>query len=146
MNAIQGQSTSVWLVHVAFGLPLAIFLLHNYMSNLPRDLIEAARIDGASHFVIFWRLIVPLSRPALAAFAVFQFLWTWNDYLIALIFLSPGNDTPLTVSIVNLVGERGENFQLRFSAAFISISLPLVVFFGLQRHFVRGLLAGSVKG
>ena len=146
LDSISGESTSVWLIHIAFGLPLAIFLLHNYMSNLPRDLIEAARIDGASHFVIFWRLIVPLSRPALAAFAVFQFLWTWNDYLIALIFLDPGNDTPLTIAIVNLVGERGENFQLRFSAAFVSISLPLVVFFGLQKHFVRGLLAGSVKG
>ena len=143
---IGGTSTAVWLVHTSFGLPLAIFLLHNFMSNLPRDIIEAARIDGASQFVIFWRLIVPLSRPALAAFAVFQFLWTWNDYLIALIFLQPGQDTPLTIALVNLVGERGANFQLRFAAAFVSMTLPLIVFFSLQRHFVRGLLAGSVKG
>ena len=143
---IGGTSTAVWLVHTSFGLPLAIFLLHNFMSNLPRDIIEAARIDGASQFVIFWRLIVPLSRPALAAFAVFQFLWTWNDYLIALIFLQPGQDTPLTIALVNLVGERGANFQLRFAAAFVSMALPLIVFFSLQRHFVRGLLAGSVKG
>ena len=146
LDAISGQSSAVWLVHTSFGLPLAIFLLHNFMSTLPRDVIEAARIDGASHFDIFWRLIVPLSRPALAAFAVFQFLWTWNDYLVALIFLQPGNDTPLTIAIVNLVGERGQDFQLRFAAAFVSMSLPLVVFFSLQRHFVRGLLAGSVKG
>ncbi len=146
LSAVQGTSVSVWLVHTAFGLPLAIFLLHNFMSTLPKDIIEAARIDGASHFVIFYRLILPLSRPALAAFAVFQFLWTWNDYLVALIFLQPGQDTPLTIALVNLVGERGSNFQLRFSAAFVSMSLPLLVFFSLQKHFVRGLLAGSVKG
>ena len=143
---ISGSATSVWLVHTSFGLPLAIFLLHNFMSGLPREVIEAARIDGASHFTIFWRLILPLSRPALAAFAVFQFLWTWNDYLIALIFLDPGQSDPVTIALVNLVGERGSNFQLRFAAAFVSMALPLTVFFALQRHFVRGLLAGSVKG
>ena len=143
---IGGESTSVWMVHTSFGLPLAIFLLHNFMSGLPKEVIEAARIDGASHFTIFWRLILPLSRPALAAFAVFQFLWTWNDYLIALIFLDPGQSDPVTIALVNLVGERGSNFQLRFAAAFVSMALPLAVFFSLQRHFVRGLLAGSVKG
>ena len=141
---IANTAAAVWLTHTAFGLPLAVLLLHNFVSQLPGDIFEAARIDGASHFTIFWRLVVPLARPALAAFAVFQFLWTWNDYLIASVFLN--ENEPMTVALVNLVGERGQNFQLRFASAFVIMIVPLIVFFSLQRHFVRGLLAGSVKG
>ena len=141
---LGNTAAAVWLTHTAFGLPLAVLLLHNFISQLPRDIFEAARIDGASHFTIFWRLVVPLARPALAAFAVFQFLWTWNDYLIAAVLLT--DNEPMTVALVNLVGERGSNFQLRFASAFVIMVIPLVVFFSLQRHFVRGLLAGSVKG
>ena len=141
---IGNTAAAVWLTHTAFGLPLAVLLLHNFISQLPRSVFEAARIDGASHFTIFWRLVLPLARPALAAFAVFQFLWTWNDYLIASVFLN--ENEPMTIALVNLVGERGQNFQLRFASAFVIMVVPLIVFFSLQRHFVRGLLAGSVKG
>lgn len=141
---LANTAAAVWLTHIAFGLPLAIFLLHNYMSQLPKDIFEAARIDGANHFTIFWRLALPLSRPALAAFAVFQFLWTWNDFLVASVFLT--DNEPLTVTLVNMVGQFGDNFQLLFPAAFVIMVLPLIVFFALQKHFVRGLLAGSVKG
>ena len=141
---IGNTAAAVWITHTAFGLPLAVLLLHNFISQLPRDLMEAARIDGASHLTIFWRLVLPLARPALAAFAVFQFLWTWNDYLIAAILLT--DNEPMTVALVNLVGRRGSNFQLRFASAFVIMVVPLVVFFSLQRHFVRGLLAGSIKG
>jgi alpha-glucoside transport system permease protein len=137
----------VWITHIAFGLPLAIFLLHNYMSSLPGDLFEAARIDGADHPTIFWRLVVPLSIPALAAFAIFQFLWVWNDYLVALTFLGSGSpDAPMTVRMATLSGGRGQDWHLLTAGAFVTTALPLVVFFGLQRYFVRGLLAGSVKG
>ena len=141
---LGNTAAAVWLTHIAFGLPLAIFLLHNYMSQLPKDIFEAARIDGANHFTIFWRLAFPLSRPALAAFAVFQFLWTWNDFLVASVFLN--DNEPLTVTLVNMVGQFGDDFQLLFPAAFVVMLLPLIVFFALQKHFVRGLLAGSVKG
>ena len=141
---IGNTAAAVWLTHTAFGLPLAVLLLHNFISQLPRSVFEAARIDGASHFMIFWRLVLPLARPALAAFAVFQFLWTWNDYLIAAVLLT--DNEPMTVALVNLVGERGSNFQLRFASAFVIMIVPLIIFFSLQRHFVRGLLAGSVKG
>ena len=141
---IGNTAAAVWLTHTAFGLPLAVLLLHNFISQLPRSVFEAARIDGASHFTIFWRLVLPLARPALAAFAVFQFLWTWNDYLIAAVLLT--DNEPMTVALVNLVGERGSNFQLRFASAFVIMIVPLIIFFSLQRHFVRGLLAGSVKG
>ena len=141
---IGNTAAAVWITHTAFGLPLAVLLLHNFISQLPRDLMEAARIDGASHLTIFWRLVLPLARPALAAFAVFQFLWTWNDYLIAAILLT--DNEPMTVALVNLVGRRGSNFQLRFASAFVIMVVPLIVFFSLQRHFVRGLLAGSIKG
>jgi alpha-glucoside transport system permease protein len=138
---------SVWLAHTAFGLPLAIFLLHNYISSLPGDVFEAATIDGANHFGIFWRLVLPLSKPALAAFAIFQFLWVWNDYLIALVFLSQNPDVqPLTIQLVNLVTSKGQGTELLPAAAFISMIVPLIIFFSLQRYFVRGLLAGSVKG
>jgi alpha-glucoside transport system permease protein len=144
---LAGTTTAVWLTHIGFGLPLAIFLLHNYISSLPADLFEAARIDGADHPTIFWRLVLPLSVPALAAFAIFQFLWVWNDYLVASTFLGTGSsDAPMTVRLATLSGGRGQDWHLLTAAAFVSIALPLAVFFGLQRYFVRGLLAGSVKG
>jgi alpha-glucoside transport system permease protein len=137
----------IWLAHTAFGLPLATYLLANYIRSLPSSIIESARIDGADHFTIFWRLIIPLSVPALAAFAIFQFMWVWNDLLIAYVFLGgAGENRVLTVALRNLVGARGENWHLLTAAAFISMALPLAVFFGLQKYFVRGLTAGSVKG
>jgi alpha-glucoside transport system permease protein len=144
---LQGTSLSVWLTHTMFGLPLAIFLLTNYMSTLPGDIIESARIDGADHFKIFWRLVVPLSLPALAAFGIFQFLWTWNDYLIAVTFVGSAIDVaPVTVVLANVTGSRGQDWHILTAAAFVTMILPLVVFFALQRYFVRGLLAGSTKG
>jgi alpha-glucoside transport system permease protein len=144
---LQGTSLSVWLTHSMFGLPLAIFLLTNYMSTLPGDIIESARIDGADHFTIFWKLIVPLSLPALAAFAIFQFLWTWNDYLIAVTFVGSSIDVaPVTVVLANVTGSRGQDWHILTAAAFVTMILPLAVFFSLQRYFVRGLMAGSTKG
>jgi alpha-glucoside transport system permease protein len=144
---LLNKPIAVWLTHTAFGLPLAIFLLHNYISSLPADVFEAATIDGANHFGIFWRIVLPLSKPALAAFAIFQFLWVWNDYLVALIFLSQNpTASPLTIQLVNLVTSRGQGTELLPAAAFVSIIVPLIIFFSLQRYFVRGLLAGSVKG
>lgn len=139
---------SVWLTHTGFAMPFSIFLLHNYISELPRELFESARLDGAGHFTIFWRLVLPLSVPALAAFAIFQFLWTWNDFLIAVTMLSGGNpiDLPTTVLIANLAGDFGRNEHLLPAGAFVQAFFPLAVFFSLQRYFVRGLLAGSVKG
>ena len=137
----------IWLAHTGFGLPLAIFLLRNYIGGLPSDLIESAKIDGASHFQIFTRLILPLSVPALASFAIFQFLWVWNDLLVALVFLSKDpNQIVLTSKLRELLGSRGDNWEILTSSAFVSIVVPLIVFFSLQRYFVRGLLAGSVKG
>ncbi len=144
---LNNKPIAVWLAHTAFGLPLAIYLLHNYIASLPGDVFEAARIDGATHFGIFWRIVLPLAKPAIAAFAIFQFLWVWNDYLVALIFLSQNKAaSPLTVQLVNLVTSRGQGTELLPAAAFISMVVPLVIFFSLQRYFVRGLLAGSVKG
>jgi alpha-glucoside transport system permease protein len=144
---LNNKPIAVWLAHTAFGLPLAIFLLHNYIASLPKDVFEAARIDGATHFGIFWRIVLPLAKPAIAAFAIFQFLWVWNDYLVALIFLSQNRQaSPLTVQLVNLVTSRGQGTELLPAAAFISMVVPLIIFFSLQRYFVRGLLAGSVKG
>ncbi|MCB9100591.1 MAG: carbohydrate ABC transporter permease [Anaerolineales bacterium] len=144
---LNGTFLAVWLAHAGFGLPLAVYLLYNYMSTLPRDILESAFIDGASHFTIFTRLILPLSMPALASFAIFQFLWVWNDYLVALIFIGATADTQvLTMRIAELVGSRGNDWHLLTAGAFISMVLPLVVFFSLQRFFVRGMLAGSVKG
>jgi alpha-glucoside transport system permease protein len=136
----------VWLAHTAFGLPLAIYLLRNYMAGLPREIMESARMDGASHFKIFTSMVLPLSFPALASFAIFQFLWVWNDLLVALVFLGAQDDRMvLTARLVNLLGQYGNNWELLTAAAFISIIVPLIVFFALQRYFVRGLLAGSVK-
>jgi alpha-glucoside transport system permease protein len=135
----------IWLAHTAFGLPLAVFLLRNFFVTLPKDLIEAARIDGASNLAIFRRIVVPLSVPALASFAIFQFLWVWNDLLMALIFVSDPNKQPMTVRIPYLLSTYGQEYNLLAAAAFLLMILPLVVFFSLQRYFVQGLLAGSVK-
>jgi len=144
---LNGTFLAVWLAHTGFGLPLAVYLLRNYMGSLPSSLIESAEIDGATHFEIFTRLIVPLSVPVLASFAIFQFLWVWNDLLIALIFLGGERSVVVvTKALQDLVGGRGEAYHLLTAGAFISMVLPLGVFFSLQRFFVRGLTAGSVKG
>ena len=137
----------VWLAHCGFGLPLAIYLLRNYMVGLPKDIIENARIDGATEFQIFTRIILPLSFPALASFAIFQFLWTWNDLLVAKVFLidATGETTVMTNRIVELLGTRGGNWEILATAAFVSIAVPLLVFFLMQKYLVRGLMAGSVK-
>ncbi|OLP55115.1 alpha-glucoside ABC transporter permease [Rhizobium rhizosphaerae] len=137
----------IWLAHTGFGLPLAIYLLRNYMAGLPKEIMESARVDGASDFEIFVKIILPLSFPALASFAIFQFLWTWNDLLVAMVFLGAGDqELVLTGRLVNLLGSRGGNWEILTASAFITIIVPLLVFFGLQRYLVRGLLAGSVKG
>lgn len=143
-----GQSfLGIWLAHTGFGLPLAVYLLRNYMVGLPRDIIESAKVDGATDFQIFVRIILPLSFPALASFAIFQFLWTWNDLLVAKVFLPSGSDSQvMTVKIADdLLGSRGGDWGILATAAFVSIAVPLVVFFTMQRYLVRGLLAGSVK-
>lgn len=135
-----------WLAHTGFGMPLAIYLLRNYMVGLPRDIIENAKVDGATDFQIFIKIILPLSFPALASFAIFQFLWTWNDLLVALVFLGTDDETlVLTGRLVNLLGSRGGDWEILATSAFVSIAVPLVVFFAMQRYLVRGLLAGSVK-
>ncbi len=137
----------IWMAHTAFGLPLAIYLLRNYISGLPKEIIESARVDGASDFDIFVRIILPLSFPALASFAIFQFLWVWNDLLIAMVFLGTDKDhLVLTAALNALLGSRGGNWEILTASAFVTIIIPLLVFFGLQRYLVRGLLAGSVKG
>jgi alpha-glucoside transport system permease protein len=144
---ITGQYLSVWIAHTAFGLPFSIFLLRNFFAALPNDLVEAAHIDGASHLRIFWSIILPLSVSSLASLAIFQFMWVWNDLLVALIFLG-GNpqSAPMTLTVANLIGSYGTNYEVLTAAAFISMVLPLIIFFSLQRYFVRGMLAGSVKG
>lgn len=136
-----------WMAHTGFGLPLAIYLLRNYMVGLPRDIIENAKVDGATDFQIFTKIILPLSFPALASFAIFQFLWTWNDLLVAKVFLidATGETTVMTNRIVELLGTRGGNWEILATAAFVSIAVPLAVFFAMQKYLVRGLLAGSVK-
>ena len=144
---LNGTFLAIWLAHTGFGLPLATYLLYNYVSTLPRDIFESAFIDGASHFTVFTRLVLPLSVPALASFAIFQFLWVWNDYLVALIFLGGNPEFELVAQrMAAIVGSRGSEWHLLTAGAFVSMVLPLAVFFGLQRYFVRGLLAGSVKG
>ena len=141
---LTGTYASAWLVHSAFAMPLAIYIIRNYMLTIPNSLIEAARIDGASYFQIFWKLVLPLSMPAIASFAIFQFLWVWNDYLIAFIFV--GRENPvLTYELLKLLGQYGQGWQDVAAGAFISLIVPLLVFFGLQRFFIRGLTAGSVK-
>ncbi|WP_025619623.1 carbohydrate ABC transporter permease [Salinispora cortesiana] len=137
----------VWFAHTCFALPLGVFLLHNFVSQLPRDLMEAARVDGATHPRIFRTVVLPLITPALAAYGIFQFLWVWNDLLVALIFAGGGDETaPLTVRLAELAGTRGNEWQRLTSGAFVAIVVPLLVFLSLQRYFVRGLLAGSIKG
>ena len=144
---INGTFLAIWLAHTGFGLALATYLLYNYISTLPRETLESAFIDGASHFTVFTRLILPLSVPALASFAIFQFLWVWNDYLVALVFLGGNPDYELvTQRMAAIAGSRGSEWHLLTAGAFVSMVLPLLVFLGLQRYFVRGLLAGSVKG
>jgi alpha-glucoside transport system permease protein len=146
-SAGGGNFAPLWIAHTMFALPLAIFLIHNFISQLPKDLFEAARVDGASHFLIFTRLVLPLSVPAIASFAIFQFLWVWNDLLVGLTFAGGTVDVaPITVYLSNIKGTYGAQLHLITAGAFIAIIVPLCVFFALQRFFVRGLLAGSVKG
>jgi alpha-glucoside transport system permease protein len=144
---LAGTFPGIWLAHTAYGLPLTTYLVHNFMAAIPKDLFDSASIDGASPFMTFWRIVIPISVPALASVFIFQFLWIWNDLLVALVYLSAKpNVAPVTVSIANLVTNRGQDWELLTAAAFVSMALPLVVFFSLQRYFVRGILAGSVKG
>jgi alpha-glucoside transport system permease protein len=142
-----GSYAPVWISHTMFAMPLAIFLLHNFISQLPKDVMEAAQVDGANHFKTFRTIVLPLAAPALASFAIFQFLWVWNDLLVALTFTSgDAAVSPLTVRLAQLAGSFGRNWELLTAGAFVSMIIPLIVFFSLQRYFVRGLLAGSVKG
>jgi alpha-glucoside transport system permease protein len=141
---LTGNFASAWIIHCAFALPLAIYILRNYMLSLPTSLIEAARVDGASWYQIFWRLVMPMSIPALASFAIFQFLWVWNDYLIAFIFVGEQKSV-MTYRLLRMLGQYGEGWQDVAAGSFISLILPLIIFFALQRYFVRGLTAGAVK-
>ena len=144
---ITGTFIPIWVAHTIFGLPLAIFLLHNFLSQIPRELIEAARVDGAGWFTLFNKIILPLSVPAIASFSIFQFLWVWNDLLVGLTFGGGVKEVaPMTVRIAEMVGTRGSGWELLTAGAFVSMIVPLIVFFALQRFFVRGLMAGSVKG
>nr|HID12256.1 carbohydrate ABC transporter permease [Anaerolineae bacterium] len=144
---LAGTYVGIWLAHTGYGLPFAVYLLRNFFGSLPRDLFEAAYMDGASEFTAFFRLALPLSVPALASLSIFQFLWVWNDLLVALIYLGGTEQVaPLTLKLSSLVNSLGQNWHLLTAAAFVSMALPLVVFFSLQRYFVRGILAGSVKG
>lgn len=144
---LNGTFLGIWLAHTGFGLPLAVYLLYGYISQLPRDLFESASIDGASHFTAFTQLVLPLSVPAIASFTIFQFLWVWNDLLVALVFLGTKREVAIVTSrLSEMVGSRGQDWHVLTAGAFITMILPLIVFFSLQRYFVRGLLAGSVKG
>jgi alpha-glucoside transport system permease protein len=143
---IDGQYPSLWIAHTAFGLPLTIYIMRNFMSGIPYDLLEAARIDGAGDWGIFRRVVLPLTTPAIAAVAIFQFMWVWNDLLVALVFTAGSDNAPMPVVVRTLSGAYDQGWQLMTAAAFISMALPLVVFFALQRYFVAGLTAGSVKG
>src|SRR5664279_3410861 len=145
--SLNGTFLAIWLAHAGFGLALATYLLYNYISQLPKDILESAYIDGASHFQTFTRLILPLSTPALASFAIFQFLWVWNDLLVAQTFLGTNKDVAVMTSrLLNIVGSRGQDWQLLTAGAFVSMLVPVAVFLALQRFFVRGMMAGSVKG
>lgn len=143
---ITGSYLAIWIAHTAYGLPFAIYLLRNFFGALPSDLVESARIDGASNWRIFTGILLPLSVPSLASLVIFQFMWVWNDLLVALIYLGGGEKAPLPLAIADLVNSFGSNYEVLTAAAFISMALPLVVFFSLQRYFVRGMLAGAVKG
>ncbi len=144
---MMGTFVPLWLVHSAVALPLAIFLMHNFIARLPREIMDAARIDGASHYVIFRRMVLPLALPAIAAFAIFQFLWVWNDYIVALTFAGGTSDVaPVTPYLARLSGSFGQNEHLLTAGAFVAIIVPVAVFFLLQRHFARGLVTGAVDG
>ncbi|HLD94133.1 MAG TPA: carbohydrate ABC transporter permease [Anaerolineales bacterium] len=144
---LNGTFLGVWLAHTGFGLPLAVYLLHGYISSLPKEIIESAQIDGASPMTTFTNLVLPLSVPAIASFAIFQFLWVWNDLLVALVFLGTSRDTAVvTANLARLIGDRGQDWHLLTAGAFVTMIVPLIIFFSLQRYFVRGLTAGSVKG
>lgn len=144
---LSGTFPAVWLFHIGFGMPLAIYILRTYMGTLPMSVIESGRIDGASHFQTFWKLILPMSMPALASFAIFQFLWVWNDLFVALVFIGPGDNSPMTVAIQNtLLSQQGAGWNLVTAGGFFSMVVPIIVFLSLQRFFVRGLTAGAVKG
>ena len=143
---MTGTFPAVWLAHAGFGMPLAVYIMRNYMATLPMSVIESAKIDGASHFQTFWKLVVPMSVPVLVSFAIFQFLWVWNDLLVALVFLGSGENMVLTANIKGLVGQQGQGAHLLTAGAFISMLIPLVVFVALQRYFVRGMTSGAVKG
>jgi alpha-glucoside transport system permease protein len=144
---ITGTFPAVWLAHTGFGLPFAIFLLRNFFGALPREMFESAYLDGASPTTAFFRLVLPLSVPAIASLVIFQFMWVWNDLLVALILVGGFERVaPITVAVAGLVGTQGQNWHLLTAAAFLTMILPLIVFFSLQRYFVRGILGGSVKG
>jgi len=144
---LGGTLPGIWLAHTGYGLPLTVYLLHNFIAGLPSELFDSASIDGASSLQVFFRLVLPLSVPAIASVIIFQFLWVWNDLLVALMYLGGTPDVaPVTLKVANLVGSRGQDWELLTAAAFVSMALPLIVFFSLQRYFVRGILAGSVKG
>jgi len=144
--SLNGTFPAVWLAHIGFGMSLAIYILRNYMATLPKTVIESAKIDGASHYQTFFRLVLPMSVPVLASFAIFQFLWVWNDLLVALVFIGPGENEPITVATTTLLGSQGQNWNLVTAGGIITMILPIIVFLALQRFFVRGLTAGSVKG
>jgi alpha-glucoside transport system permease protein len=144
---LGGTFAGVWLAHIGFGMSLAIYILRNYMATLPISVIESAKVDGASHFQTFYRLVLPMSVPALASFAIFQFLWVWNDLFVALVFIGPGENAPMTVAIKNnLLSQQGAGWNLVTAGGFLSMVVPILVFLALQRFFVRGLTAGAVKG
>jgi alpha-glucoside transport system permease protein len=144
---LSGTFLGIWLAHTGYGLPLTIYLLHNYIIELPNDIFDSATIDGASTIQVFFKILIPLSLPAIASVVIFQFLWVWNDLLVALIFLGGAPDVaPLTLKVANMVGARGQNWEILTAAAFISMILPLCVFISMQKYFVRGILAGSIKG
>ncbi len=143
---MNGTFPAVWLAHIGFGMSLAIYILRNYMATLPKTIIESAKIDGASHFQTFYRLVLPMSVPALASFAIFQFLWVWNDLLVALVFIGPGENEPMTIALTGLRGQLGQGWNLTTAGGILTIIVPIAVFLLLQRYFVRGMTAGAVKG
>ncbi|UXY17769.1 carbohydrate ABC transporter permease [Streptomyces cynarae] len=143
---LNGTFPAAWLAHIGFGMSLAVYILRNYMATLPKDVVESAKIDGASHFQTFYRLILPMSAPALASFAIFQFLWVWNDLLVALIFVGPGDKQPITIATNGLLGQQGTGWELVTAGGLFSMLVPILVFLTLQRYFVRGLTSGAVKG
>ena len=143
---MNGTFPAVWLAHIGFGMSLAIYILRNYMATLPGTVIESAKIDGATHFQTFYRLVLPMSTPALASFAILQFLWVWNDLLVALVFIGPGENEPVTVALTHLKGQLGQGWNLTTAGGFLTMIVPIIVFLSMQRFFIRGMTAGAVKG